>query len=209
MTATGDVRRYRKMRRTPRAAQPAEQRQRSASRIAGWLNARRFAAAAARRTDQAVGLRRRSGRDRSCSRAARGAAARDPARQHRAPADAVAARHPAGCAGRGRAPLHRAAENGFHRSPSATTIVEQALAHARPIRALPRCLRRAAGPRFPSSAASARTTVAGVVDRLVVTPRRGPDRGLQDQPPGAAQPRRDAGALPELCRSSWRSTAPC
>ena len=38
------------------------------------------------------------------------------------------------------------------------------------IRALPGCLRRAAAPRFRSSAASIADTVTGVVDRLVVTP---------------------------------------
>ncbi len=52
--------------------------------------------------------------------AARGAAARDSPRQHRAPADAVAARHPAGSQARRRAPIHRPAENGFQPTPNAT-----------------------------------------------------------------------------------------
>ena len=47
---------------------------------------------------------------------------------------------------------------------------------------------------------------AGVVDRLVVTAERGADRRLQDQPPGAAEPRRDS--APDYSRSS-RSIAPC
>ena len=48
--------------------------------------------------------------------------------------------------------------------------------------------------------------VSGQVDRLAVTGRCRADRGLQDQPPGAARARRRAAAA---MSRSWRSTARC
>ena len=122
--------------------------------IPDWLG-KMVEATRPRRADQAVGLRRRSGRDRTARRG-RGAAARAPARQHRAPADAIAAGHSGGAPGRGRAPIHRAAADRLDRT-RARRDREPASWRCSPTRALRSCSRRAAGPRFPSSAASATT----------------------------------------------------
>ena len=72
-------------------------------------------------------------------------------------------------AGRGGAPLSRAPEHGFQRA-RARRRSSSGVVPCSAIRALPRCSRRAAAPRFRSSAASDGRTVTGVVDRLVVAP---------------------------------------
>ena len=147
-------------------------------------------ASRARRADQAVGLRRRSGRDRTARRAeARRRALQRGNIVHRLMQSLPDI--PRGAPGRGRAAIHRAAADRLHRS-RARRDRGAALSPCSPTRALPLCSRRAAAPRFRSSAASAKAPCTGVVDRLVVTADDDPDRGLQDQPPGAPQLRGDA-----------------
>ena len=125
------------------------------------------------------------------------------ARQHRAPADAVAARHPAGAP----APRPRAATSRARRristTPSATTIVEpgagacstdprfaRAVRAGQPRRGSDRRPRRRAAP-CPASGRPAGGHAG-----------RGADRRLQDQPPGAAQPRRGAESPSRLCAAA-------
>ena len=113
----------------------------------------RLAETPPRRSDQAVGLRRRPGDGRT-DRAARSAPARHPARQHHAPADAVAAGHSARAPRRGRAPPYRARRARTSARPSATPS-PPARSRCSTIRASPRCSRPAAAPRCRSSAGSA------------------------------------------------------
>ena len=206
-------------RRAERAAAPRQPMRRPSRRRrcrAGSSATRR--ASRPRRAAHAVALRRR------CTRRRASPSAEAPTQQalargtHRAPADAVAARHPAGAARRGRAALSRARAPELRRRPSATTIIAQGAGRCSTIRASPRCSRPAAAPKCRSSAASHRAgpAVSGQVDRLVVTDRGRADRRLQDQPSGAAPACEDvppayvapARALPRRARASSIPTAP-
>jgi superfamily I DNA/RNA helicase len=150
----------------------------------------------AHRSNQTLRLRRRSGGG-GVGPSARRAAARTPARQHRAPADAIAAGHSQGRAGRRRRPLYRTAENGFERSRARRDRRRRRGAPGRS------ALCRAVLARKPGRGSHRRPHRRPDRDRRGRPPggraRLGPDRRLQDQPARAHEPGRDAGALSELC----------
>ncbi len=132
-------------------------------------------------------------RTRQDAAAARGAAARDPSRQHRAPADAVVARHSA-------RPQVRAARQYITRQktdftpPECDTIVEQTLA----VLTDPRfALLFAPGSRaeVPIVGSRRSDTVAGVVDRVGGRAGRRPDRWLAERT--TRPPPRRRGSLAE------------
>ena len=198
----GEVRRYRKTVRMPRRApqHPAARRRRPIT-MPGWLNARLTP------TPVRAAPIKPSGFVDDPDATAAACAPREarrrahPARQHRAPADAVAAGHSGRCAGRRGAPPYRTAEHGLHASPSAP-------------RSCDRRWRLLGDPRFAPLFAPGSRAEVPIVGRIEWPhrdrrgrpaggrTRHGPDRGLQDQPSGAAQPRGDAGALSGLCRAA-------
>ena len=200
----GEVRRYRKTPDIGRAAAADEANRARAAPAAAMAIAKRHRGGAGR-TDQAVGLRRRPRGGRAAG-AARGSAARDPARQHHAPADAIAAGHSARAPGRSCPPPHRAAEHRLQRDRARGDLGECAQAARRS--ALRDAVRgrqpRRGSDRRPDGPAHRQRRGRPADGRA----GRGPDRRLQDQPRRASGPRRGGQSATKAISASSRSTAP-